>query len=221
MLGYRPGRTTLQPHLLSMVKDHLDRAISTFSAQASSLVCSVRPLENQSYSLADSFLVQGKTVNSALQGSVAAILGALTLGPEFDARVQELSNGERLTEAVIMDAIGSAAIEDAADLVHARLCSQVREYDQYLTHRVSPGYGDFALEVQPGLLAMVKASAIGLTAKPSFMLQPNKSITFLAGIKTGTPPPLSAHRCARCNATNCPFRKRETDSAVALDYTER
>ena len=56
-------------------------------------------------------------------------------------------------EALLLDACGSALVEQAADLAEAELRAAVP--DAFLTDRFSPGYGDLPLALQDAVLRLL------------------------------------------------------------------
>jgi len=77
----------------------------------------------------------------------------------------------------------------------------------YLTDRFSPGYGDLPLEVQPALLEAAQAHRIGVTAAPSLMMIPQKSVSALIGL-SDRPQMARIRGCAFCRMNQtCTLRK--------------
>ena len=110
-----------------------------------------------------------------------------------------------MTDALLYDALASAAIEQVCDAAAGELHRALPEL--YQTWRFSPGYGDFPLEVQPMLLAVLDApKRIGLCATDSLLLTPTKSVTALIGLSE-TEPPKRLRGCATCSMRDrCAYR---------------
>ena len=81
----------------------------------------------------------------------------------------------------------------------------------FVTGRFSPGYGDLPIDLQRDLLALCDAPRrIGLSATPSNLLTPGKSVTALLGI-SAHPVSGRARGCGTCRlSADCPYRKRGT-----------
>ena len=110
-----------------------------------------------------------------------------------------------MTDALLYDALASAAIEQVCDAAAGELHRALPEL--YQTWRFSPGYGDFPLEVQPMLLAVLDTpKRIGLCATDSLLLTPTKSVTALIGLSE-TEPPKRLRGCATCSMRDrCAYR---------------
>ena len=110
-----------------------------------------------------------------------AILFAATIGIEAD-RLCRAAAVYTPSNALIYDAMGSAAIEWFCDTLCKTLACATPEYN--LRPRFSPGYGDLPLELQADLLRVLDAQhKIGLTLSDSLMMIPQKSVTAIVGLK--------------------------------------
>ncbi len=133
----------------------------------------------------------------------AAVL-VCTLGAAFDLLLHR-TQARDMTRAVMLDALGSAYVEAACHAAEQEIAA--RFPGMYLTDRFSPGYGDLPLEVQPRLLDAAQAQRIGVTAAPSLMMIPQKSVSALIGLADR--PQMSRIRgCAFCQMKKtCTLRK--------------
>lgn len=122
----------------------------------------------------------GEGLKKHLGNTCEAVLFCVTLGANFDRRVERelVTNPSR---AVIMNAAGVAAVEKAADALQ-------REMDTILAPRktgvrFSPGYSDLPLETGADILRMLNAEkTTGIRMNESFLMNPMKSVTCIAGI---------------------------------------
>ena len=110
-------------------------------------------------------------------------------------------------DALILDAVLSAAVEAVCDEQEERLRGEFAERSLFLTDRFSPGYGDFSIEYQRPIVQMLDAAKkIGLTLTDSCMMVPSKSVTAVIGISETS---LPCHRqgCEICTKTDCLYRR--------------
>ena len=109
-----------------------------------------------------------------LRGCDRAVLFCATLGAAFDRRL--LSARLQPSRAVVLDAVGTAAIERLCDT----FCNTLPEKQR---PRFSPGYGDLPLETQPPLLALLQAERLlGVGLTDSLLMTPAKSVTAIVGL---------------------------------------
>jgi len=74
-----------------------------------------------------------------------------------------------------------------------------------LTPRISPGYGDLALQEQRVVFALLPGDRIGVTLTEKCMMWPRKSVSFAVGIGEGFTIE-KVGRCRHCGMINCPYR---------------
>lgn len=126
------------------------------------------------------------TVNSThlaknLNGCSRVILFAATIGAAVD-RQRYIASVSSPTKALVLDAMGSAAIESFCD----QLCQLFeKEYPDYRLHpRFSPGYGDLSIGLQSDFLSVLDTQRrIGLMLSESLMMLPQKSVTAIVGLE--------------------------------------
>lgn len=155
-----------------------------------------------------SFKPQGESIRALLSGCSEVWLFAATLGAESE-RLLLREQARDPADALIMDAVLSAAIEAFCDLHEARLRQETEASGLFLTDRFSPGYGDMPLPQCRSICDVLNVQrSIGLTISESGIMMPRKSVTALMGIS-----PVKTKRrpsgCAGCDAaTRCIYRRR-------------
>lgn len=116
-----------------------------------------------------------------LEDCTSAILFAATIGSAAD-RLCRSASVQAPSNALIFDAMGSAAIEWFCDEICERLQKQYPEYE--LKTRFSPGYGDLSLSFQSDMIRILDTKRkIGLTLSESLMMLPQKSVTAIIGLQ--------------------------------------
>lgn len=144
----------------------------------------------------------GNTVSRALSGCDEAVLFAATLGAALDRELSRTAR-ENMGDAVIMQAIATAMIEQVCDDLQ-EACE--REYKLFARPRISPGYGDFDISEQISITRQLDAAKkIGLSLTDGMMLAPTKSVTALFGLSHEKV--CSAVKCETCEKTDCAFRR--------------
>lgn len=122
------------------------------------------------------------TLEKAIKSADEVLLFAATVGAPFDRLIQRYSQMEP-SKALIFQAIGAERIESLCDAFCAKMNTELSSSGKRLTPRVSPGYGDIALDLQRDLFAVLDCPRkIGLTLDESLLMSPSKSVTAIAGI---------------------------------------
>ncbi len=201
-LGY--GRSHPDAGISGMLKSCIDELQSIASYRACRLLADVS-LEEGAVVLAG-LRIESAQLRRSLDDCGRAIIFAATAGVQLDRMVERY----RLlspSRAVVLDAVGSAAVEAWCN----QLCEQWRaEFDGVglrLRPRFSPGYGDFPIDVQRGLLALLDAPRhAGISLTDASMMLPSKSVSAVVGL--GAQGCTSgSHDCERCNMRDCAFRR--------------
>src|SRR5918995_378044 len=67
--------------------------------------------------------------------------GVCTIGDALERRASELWDARELPLAMMLDSVGSGAVESLAEYVNDQLCADGIARGVKVTNRVSPGYG--------------------------------------------------------------------------------
>ncbi len=130
-----------------------------------------------------------------------------TIGPELEGVSSQCVARGRLLDALLLDAVGSAAADAVADSLNLALCTVADEGGWYATPRVSPGYGEWDVACQRRLLALLPAARLGISLTAGQMMVPRKSVSFAVSFVERPPDghhPGSA--CERCGLERCRHR---------------
>ena len=159
-------------------------------------------------------ILENPSIINHLSGCRKIIVLALTIGDALEKKAAALFEAGNYTAGLLLDAAGSAAVEAAADKVNDYLTSLAAREGLHSVMRFSPGYGDWKITVQPRLLELAGSNQIGLSAAPSCMLVPRKSITAVIGLKDSVADTVPVFRCrqncATCSQNNCLARKEHS-----------
>lgn len=140
-------------------------------------------------------------------GGRQIVLGLVTLGPALDDEIARRLDADDATGALLLEAIGSAGAEQAAE----RLCALVTRARVDLSGcRVSPGYAGWPLEAQRAVFARLPHAVLGVRLLPSLLMVPRKSVSFALRLDARGLPAAGLAGCARCPHVRCLFRREET-----------
>lgn len=125
-------------------------------------------------------IIESGAVCGLLEDSGEAYIMCITAGAALADAVKAHSAEGDTTRALVVDAVGSELVEEAADEV----CRYIeRTAAVSLTKRFSPGYGDWDLSGQAELDKALNISRIGVTLNEAFLMTPEKTITAVAGVE--------------------------------------
>lgn len=143
------------------------------------------------------------------------VIGLVTAGVAVETRASECLRAGDSLGALLFDAAGSAAAEEAADrlgaLIVAELAGETAPDAEAaaarLSCRISPGYGRWKLAAQRELFARLPHAALGIGLTPSLLMTPCKSISFAMWLGADHRPLAGLAGCARCELEECRYRR--------------
>ena len=157
-----------------------------------------------------SFPLSSEILRNHLQGCHQIVVLAVTIGAQLEDQVDANFSSGQYTQALLLDAAGSTAVEATANQVNQAINAQLSKLGFFTLARFSPGYGDWDLAIQSELLPLTGGAAIGMTVTESSMLVPRKSITAVIGVHPEwlrNFPKDSLNDAIQCNLSNCLARR--------------
>ncbi len=122
-----------------------------------------------------------------------------TIGPRLEKQVTDYSKSGEAMRGMILDGIGSTAVDMMAPEVLRRLASEVSSRGYEISSPVNPGMPGFPLTEQWNLLGLVNADEIGVSLTASGVMVPRKSTSMVMGIGPQMTRWTQAEVCARCS----------------------
>jgi len=135
------------------------------------------------------------------------VLGLVTAGGGIERRVTELLGRGEAARALLLDAAGSAAAEEAAQRLSVRVVGGRTSAEADVGCRVSPGYGRWPLSAQRALFARLPHETLGVSLNPSMMMAPRKSISFALWLGAKRAPRSGLSGCDTCGLSRCRYRR--------------
>jgi len=183
LLGYKHGKTRLSETAGKVLESAFNKAESLIHPNGVYRVEKIKDKSNGIITFSSPALIfKGKSISRLLSSSFAAVLTAVTIGPELEEASAEKTQSGQLEQALAFDVIGSEAVEAAAESLNFYLISLARQEKLFLTKRYSPGYGDFALKNQMQFFDILSLSDLGISIDDNYMLTPRKTITAVLGV---------------------------------------
>jgi hypothetical protein len=146
----------------------------------------------------------GKAINGSLIPAIfpeakelAVIL--CTIGPRLEKQVTDYSKSNEAMRGMILDGIGSTAVDMTALEALKLIASEVSSRGYEISSPVNPGMSGFPLTEQWNLLGLVNADEIGVSLTASAVLVPRKSASMVIGIGPKMTRWTQAEVCARCS----------------------
>ena len=135
------------------------------------------------------------------------VAGVCTIGDALERRASELWDARELPLAMMVDSVGSAAVESLAEYVNDQLCQEGIARGVKVTNRVSPGYGGWDVAEQRSLWQLCPGDGVGVTLNEACFMTPTKTITILVGAGAAARVDDYFSQCARCWMRDCAYRR--------------
>jgi hypothetical protein len=140
--------------------------------------------------------------------------GVCTVGSAIEDRVRTLWDTRELPLAVMLDSVGSAAVESLAEYANDLLCQAAIAAGTKVTNRISPGYAGWDTAEQARLFRLCAGDPIGVTLNDSCVMTPDKSISFLVGVGPNVRVDHYFTQCRRCWMADCAYRRAPASATV-------
>jgi hypothetical protein len=203
-LGY-PDRT-IPAHFEEMIDEVLTRLSEYCKIQAGYRLLDVRKPDdrNDGVFVGDKFFKLQKIVTSQLRNSEKAALFVCTIGPAMETWAKKLSSEGDAARSYLVDTVASVTEEQAVDVLHDHIETQMKMRGLKTTNRYSPGYCNWSVSEQHLLFSFFPANFCGITLTESALMIPIKSVSGIIGI--GTAVKRVDYTCDTCGVKDCTYR---------------
>ena len=214
--GYRKGRDVPTPEVEALFGTAVEEGERLLSPRAVYRAIPVAAVEPDSLRLADGTPVAVPAIGRLWGRFDALGLAICTVGDAIEERARRLFAEREFPLAVMLDSVGSAAVECLAEWLNNRLCQLALPHLR-VTNRVSPGYAGWAVADQALLFRLCPGEAVGVRLNEACVMTPAKSITFAVGIGPEARVDHYFTQCRRCWMRDCDYRRApaEADHMVA------
>lgn len=152
----------------------------------------------------DCMQLKSEKLSRNLRGCKGAFVFVATTSLSVDRLIHKYKSTQ-VSKALVIDAIGSAAVEAFCDYLSKEI---QKEYNVSFRPRFSPGYGDLDISSQKDVLSVCDcARQIGVTLNNNYMMIPTKTVSAIAGVRPAYEKCEKSSSCENCDAVMCPYRE--------------
>jgi hypothetical protein len=159
----------------------------------------VRSMTGGQISLEGDKALHGQLLPAIFPGARELATVVITIGPKLEKQATDYSNSGKILRGMILDGIGSAAVDKLVQEVVRIILSEVSPGGYEISSPVNPGMPGFPMTEQWNLLELAKAHKIGVSLTPSGILVPRKSASMVIGVGSKMTRWTQAEVCARCS----------------------
>jgi len=161
-----------------------------------------------SISLKEDCLFKSPKLSKTLSNSKEIVCFLATVGTRIEKEISKLFKKNHLADAYILDAMGSAAVENLVEQFQSGISEKFNKKGKTTTLRFSPGYCDWPVTEQKKLFNLLGSLDVDVKLNDSCLMTPSKSISGVFGIQSeyenGEKP---YNPCWDCNKTDCLERR--------------
>jgi hypothetical protein len=146
---------------------------------------------------------KGFELFSAAEGIILALA---TIGPKVERRAGKFVRADRAATGLIVDAIGTVAVEQTADFLEHKIHEDCANFGWKVSRRYAPGYCGWEIEAQKEIFSHF-SDTLGIKLTSSFLMLPEKSLSFVCPLsREGDFSKVKVGNCKRCRQKDCPYR---------------
>lgn len=186
-----------------------DRARALLAPRAVLRRLPVTAVDATGVRLAGGYAFSGAKIGSLFRGAEHAVVGVCTIGEALEDEVARLFERAEYIDAMILDAIGTTAVEEIGMYARSLICRRYGD-DEGLKvgPNLSPGYQYWDLRDQAVIFAIAPAADIGVSLNESYLMHPRKSESLVVplGRQLKVTARVDEPPCRFCDRRDCPAR---------------
>jgi hypothetical protein len=183
-LGYRKGRTQLKHDESKALGESIEQARSLIALKGAARRLPILSKDSRQIRLLGNQGLESVHLAALLANSQEVLLMGATAGATVIEAIRADTAADNLSRAVVLDAAASETVDAALDWMEAFFTRQLRREGRQLTKsRFSCGFGDLALKNQRLFYDLLDLKQFGVTLSEQYILEPEKSVTAVAGIE--------------------------------------
>lgn len=210
LLGGRKG-SSCSSSVSKMIDSWAVRISGLIEPRLSYLVRPIAHIDASAFSL-NGVVFTSSRISRALRDCTDAVCFIATIDEGIEREVNELMQAKKISEAYILDTMGSVAVENMVAKFHERMETEYRKMGRSVTIRFSPGYCDWNISEQERLFSLFDPEKVAVRLRQgSWVMGPRKSVSGIFGILPYDNGGIAAsyNPCSECGKRDCIARRAE------------
>lgn len=205
-MGYNSGPTA-PTRILKMVNELARQNLDFTDPSYSYIIRDIQSVQDDRINIEGSIRLRSRTLARMLKTCRKVAMFVLTIGDRLEQSAATLAREGSVLKASVLEAIGSNAVEQVAELLHDRISYEVSNRGLLTGRRFSPGYCDWAIDQQEIVFQAMNGNSAGVQLTEGYLMLPRKSISGLIGIGTPDSGITNYNPCLSCLKADCPGRR--------------
>jgi hypothetical protein len=203
-LGYAKGQSPTAPRS-SLIDNQTAEAYGLIEPSYSCVIKKVKDVEGPRIFIEESVVLTSNVIARIFSKCHEVAVFVTTLGSRLEEKVSQLMSEGEILKAVVLDAVGSEAVEKIACWIEGGVRERAAAHDVEVSLRFSPGYCDWDIRQQRGLFRALDGDLPGVELTEDCLMIPRKSISGIIGI--GFDQAITLSPCFFCGKKDCPHRR--------------
>ncbi len=206
-IGYEDNHK-LSARISSLVDDYAKHAHQLINPLYSYIIKDVEWARGSIAFVEDSIIFKSQVVVQLLEQCQQVAIFLVTIGKYLEETAWKLARDGLVLQATVLDAVGSNAVEKAADGVQDKIKEIAGTEGLITSRRFSPGYCDWDIGQQRMLFRALTGHTSGVRLTGECLMIPQKSISGIIGIGSPNGNVENYNPCEFCNKQDCPGRRQ-------------
>jgi len=203
-LDYEKGQSP-RPRTSSLIDSQLEESNVLVEPQVCYTIKTIKDVNGSTLSVGD-LVFTSRRISPMFSGCTQAAIFVATVGKRLEKKVARLMKTGLTLEALVVDSLGSVAVEKVADWFESEVRGIAAAKGNKAGRRYSPGYCDWDITQQKELFRFLDGESIGVNLTGTCLMTPRKSISGIIGIGESC---ITSSACHFCNKKDCPTRREE------------
>jgi cobalamin-dependent methionine synthase I len=191
----------------NLVDDYIENYHNLVESTYSYTFRNIEAVEGDCVTIGDSVVFESKVIASLCKRCDKVAVFVLTIGSYLEEMVDYLIENGLVVQGTVLDAIGSSAAEQMAELIQDRIKNVVGMKEQCISRRFSPGYCDWDVSQQEMIFKILNDDTAGITLTDEYLMIPRKSVSGIIGIGDLDSGVEQYNPCVTCVKKDCPGRR--------------
>jgi len=196
-------------NILRITEEEINRGYNLFKPQGIYSLIKIKSFASEGRIILENELTFrfAKSIIDQLKGASHFLIGVVTIGGFLEKKVSELFSQGEYPRALVLDAVGTVAVEDFSREVRKFAHQEVTEQGLKTSRHFSPGYGGWDVSQQKIIFKNIPAENIGVRLTKGCMMVPQKSLSWVIG--AGKEMIISSeegNNCENCHSKCCNYK---------------
>jgi len=205
-LGYR-SMDSPSAGIALLIDDCIAKSLPLLQPAYACAIREVSSVRGRVSVLGDGSRFESEVVGRLLEHCQRVAVYVLTIGRHLEDMSSALAEDGYITEAYVVDSIGSSATEKLAEVVHGSISQEASALGLCASRRFSPGYCDWHIDQQRVIFGIAGGDSAGVHLTSACLMLPRKSSSGIVGLGRSDGFVEAFNPCLTCRKTVCPGRR--------------